>query len=215
MAKPVMFVGPTMVNSKCKDAIANLFDIHPPVKRGDIPNLLSSTSPPSHIVIVDGIFKASPAVGHKEILSALKVGVQVDGLSSMGAIRAFELRNHAMKGFGEVHGMLSVDDEVTDDEITLVHLPVKPYSHLSIPLVNVRAALKRLEVSDVTRREIIQKLKGYYFGDRTLRLIQDTLAHYEDLSQTQTDALLKEITEYDQKTRDLDDYVQLCIAGRL
>lgn len=214
MAKPVMFAGPTMVNSQYKDAIADLFDVHPPVKRGDIPHLLSSASPPDRIVIVDGIFKASPAVGHKEILSALSVGVRVDGLSSMGAIRAFELRNHGMNGFGAIHGMLNIDDEVTDDEITLVHLPVEPYSHFSVPLVNVRAALSNFGVSNFARARIIQRLKEVYFGDRTLTLIRDTLLHCENLSPDQVDAILKELTEYDQKTRDLDDYVRLYIEAR-
>ena len=44
------------------------------------------------IGIIDGIFFDRAAVGHREIISALNAGVKVIGGSSMGALRASELR---------------------------------------------------------------------------------------------------------------------------
>ena len=207
MYKPVMYVGPSMTNSKLPNEINSLFDVRPPVKRGDIPDLIKSNSKPDQIIIVDGIFKASPSVGHKEILDAMEVGVKVDGVSSMGAIRAFELRGFGMRGHGKIFGMLDIDDEVTDDEITLIHLPRKPYNHFSVPLVNVRAALERISVIPSYQNEIIQHLKSYYFGDRTVELVIDLLSRFELITETQKELLVSEISDYDQKTRDLDEFV--------
>ena len=43
----------------------------PPVKRGDIYNLLEKRDDVEIIGIIDGVFHQSPAVAHKEILEAL------------------------------------------------------------------------------------------------------------------------------------------------
>jgi hypothetical protein len=43
------------------------------------------------------------AVGHREIISALKAGVCVVGGSSMGALRASELDSYGMIGVGRIY----------------------------------------------------------------------------------------------------------------
>ena len=56
-----------------------------------------------NIVIVDGIFQQVIAVGHAEIREALEKGIDILGMSSMGAIRAYEMRDLGMKGYGKVY----------------------------------------------------------------------------------------------------------------
>ncbi len=70
----------------------------PPVKRGDVEKLISEREPGA-MAIVDGLFQQCLSVGHAEIRSAVAAGWQVWGLSSMGAIRAYEMRNMGVRGY--------------------------------------------------------------------------------------------------------------------
>ena len=45
------------------------------------------------ILLVDGYYKSIPAPWHKEILLALEKGIKVTGISSLGAVRANELKD--------------------------------------------------------------------------------------------------------------------------
>ena len=77
-----------------------------PIVRGDLSKLVSER-PSGNIAIVDGIFHSRPAVGHAEIMDAMRCGWQVWGLSSMGAIRAVEMercrRRDAWACYGTTH----------------------------------------------------------------------------------------------------------------
>jgi hypothetical protein len=72
-----MFLGPTLATlpararSLCR---ANGFQIRRPVRRGDIDQLLASRKTRGLIVIVDGVFHDTLAVGHAEIREALRRG---------------------------------------------------------------------------------------------------------------------------------------------
>src|SRR5215216_2521419 len=89
-----VFVGPSacgmdeLVQSLPKDR----FSFFPPIKRGDLEALPRDFTV---IVVVDGLFNSVPAVGHVELRKKLEY-CTVYGCSSMGAIRAFEMRGHGM-----------------------------------------------------------------------------------------------------------------------
>ena len=55
------------------------------------------------MIICDGVFESQPAVSHAELCRALDGGWAVWGVSSIGAIRAFEMRAEGMRGFGYVY----------------------------------------------------------------------------------------------------------------
>src|SRR2546429_8339173 len=74
----------------------------PPVKRGDLGELLARTEPPSAIGIVDGRFLQSLCISPKEVLNAIDAGVKVFGSSSMGALRAAECWQYGMVGVGRI-----------------------------------------------------------------------------------------------------------------
>ncbi|PKL60877.1 MAG: TfuA-related McrA-glycine thioamidation protein, partial [Methanomicrobiales archaeon HGW-Methanomicrobiales-4] len=60
-----------------------------PVRRGDLASAIAAR--PKIIGIIDGLFFENAAVGHREVLGALRAGIRVIGASSMGALRAAEL----------------------------------------------------------------------------------------------------------------------------
>src|ERR1700730_15150065 len=98
----VMFVGPTLATSPRARTLARSYALRRPVRRDDIARLVRGRRKPGVIVIVDGVFHDTLAVGHAEIREALVRGWRVWGLSSMGAIRAREMAHLGMRGFGRV-----------------------------------------------------------------------------------------------------------------
>src|SRR5262245_21414176 len=116
-----IFVGPTLhrgLAAKLPFALDD-FVILPPVKRGDMQRLLGSTRP-GIVAVVDGLFhRNNLAIGHAELRDAIAGGWQVWGLSSMGAIRAAELRTLGMRGCGRVYSRYVEDPTFRDDEVAL------------------------------------------------------------------------------------------------
>ena len=75
---------------------------------------------PDIIGIIDGVFHQSSAVGHKEILNAIKKGIKVYGASSMGALRASELDVLGMTGIGYVYNQYASGEVDSDDDVAVM-----------------------------------------------------------------------------------------------
>ena len=84
----VVFLGPSLSADKAR-AIHPDVVILPPAAMGDVMGILT-TMRPHAIGIVDGSFRHTMAVFHKEILYAMEQGTWLLGASSMGALRAAE-----------------------------------------------------------------------------------------------------------------------------
>ncbi len=177
-AASYIFVGPTLHRGvACKLAMpTDGLTVLPPAKRGDMQRLLAD-HPPGVAIIVDGYFHLhNLAIGHAELRDALAAGWHIWGLSSMGAIRAAELRELGMRGFGRVYEHYASDPAFRDDEVALLHEPEPPYRAFSEPLVHVRALLAAMvdagALATSTRDEILATLMPMWFGDRTHALLE-------------------------------------------
>lgn len=163
-----MFVGPTGHRLPASDDPSHIMRL-PPVKRGDVEQLVRE-HPPGRIIIVDGVFQQVPAVGHREIISALEAQWSVVGLCSMGAIRAYELRDFGMVGKGEVYEMFFDIPDLSDDELAVSFFPEPPYFPLNETVVDVRFALEAwggsLTISRGQQEEVIRSLKSTWFVNR-------------------------------------------------
>ncbi|MET8117751.1 TfuA-like protein [Micromonospora sp. NPDC005189] len=143
----VVFIGPSLpvdeVGRLLPDAV-----VLPPVAHGDLLRL--DVAPGDRVLVIDGFFLQHPPVRHREILYLLDRGVTVAGAASMGALRAAELWPFGMRGVGEVF-QLYRDGVVTgDDEVAVVHGPAEDgHRALSVPLVNIRVALRRAVAAGV------------------------------------------------------------------
>lgn len=136
-----IFIGPTSVGINHDLFNDNNIAVLPPVKRGDIEKFKNIYS---DMIIVDGYFQRVPAVGHIEIRDALNNGNRITGCSSMGAIRAYEMRGYGMSGCGWVYNKFANSNyDFTDDEVTHLHLDREPYIYITEPLVNIRYYLKQ------------------------------------------------------------------------
>lgn len=127
---------------------------------------------PGVLVLVDGLFDQSLAVGHAELREAITAGWKVFGLGSMGAVRACEMRHHGMIGFGRVYEHFLADEDFQDDEVALLHTPAPDYRSVSEPLVHLRHFLRCLDeshrLSGVAAQRIADELKAVWYGHRTL-----------------------------------------------
>lgn len=201
-----LFVGPTLHRAIAAGLAVPVedFDVRPPAKRGDVQRLLDLA--PGVIVIVDGYFHLQNlAIGHAELRTAIAAGWQVWGLSSMGAIRAAEMRELGMHGSGRVYERYVADESFRDDEVGLLHEPEPPYRTFSEPLVHVRAWFAAMvmagALSAEREAEMLGILTAMWFGDRThtmLRsLIGPELAHW-----------MARLDEFQLKSQDLADFLR-------
>ena len=172
-----VFLGPSLPRPLAQ-ALLPRAKFLPPIQLGDLFTLDISSE--DRVLIIDGLFLHAPAVRHRELLWLLDMGVTVAGSSSMGALRAAELRLFGMRGFGRIF-RLYADGEVTgDDEVAIVHGPAEDgYQAQSEPLVNVRVALADAadqgEVTALEARSLLELLSALPFRDRSYRAL-DLLA---------------------------------------
>ena len=207
-----IFAGPTLTDGTAVAALKREgIKVLPPVKRGDVEKLVS-TRKPGTMAIVDGKFQQCLSVSHAEIRAALKAGWQVWGLSSMGAIRAYEMRHLGVRGFGRVYRCFTRYSDFRDDEVALLHEPAAPYRALSEPLVHIRFWLKELKATGlINRREerrLLDTLMTIWFGERTLSRARSAVLDLNPKAVEKVDETLATFDRYRVKWHDLNDFLR-------
>lgn len=207
--RPVVFAGQSSVGLPA--ALHEGLLWRPPARRGDVAQLVGQAEP-GVLVLADGYFGFEPAVGHAELVAALDAGWQVWGCSSMGAIRAWELRGEGMRGHGWVYAQFAAHEDFTDDELALLHLPAPPWDAFSEPLVNLRHALQArgaaLGIGPVAQRRLIAWLQSLWFGERTTTLMLDLLVGPLAVPAPAAVALLDHLARRRIKNLDLQDLLR-------
>lgn len=149
-------------------------DYKPPIKRGDINNLLDKREDVEIIGIIDGVFHQSPAVSHKEILRALKNDITVVGGASMGALRACELYPYGMIGIGNIfedykNGIIESDDDVA------VSLNPTTYEQISDSWINMKYNFQQAQDANIiTCKEtenLLATAKEIYYPRRSFEYV--------------------------------------------
>ena len=167
----------------------------PPVQRGDVDALVKSERAAGVLVICDGVFGGVPAVSHAELCRAIDAGWNLWGVSSIGAIRAYELRHQGMNGFGYVYEQFERFVDFADDEMCLIHVPDPPYFPVTEALVNLRYALdcrkKALNISERSAASVIDELRTMWFGDRSRIRIREVMVNIAGIEIEAADSLLE------------------------
>ena len=212
----VVFVGPSISVSECNQYLDAIY--LPPAQCGDI--LSAMRLKPKIIVLIDGNFEFCAAVWHKELLYALSQNIVVYGASSMGAIRAAELSVFGMRGFGKIFEWYVSGEIERDDEVALMHGPEETkYFSVTIPLVNLRATLEKVQEDGIATYEICDKFfkqaSCIFYQERdeeTLRKLCDNVVNRSELV-----ALRNYFVEHgfvNQKRKDADDLLRLIASGK-
>jgi hypothetical protein len=205
-----LFAGPTLNGAGALTNAARV-RVCPPVKRGDVERL-TATRRPGVIAIVDGKFHQCLSVGHAEIRAAIAAGWQVWGLSSMGAIRACELRHFGMRGYGTVYESFCRDENFRDDEVALVHLPEPPYAPVTEPLIHIRLWLQELVdlrlISSRQGTKVRKSLMAIWFGHRTLSHARELLINEAPDRSKEIERSLEDFDRFRVKSHDLSAFLQ-------
>ncbi|MHC5861232.1 TfuA-like protein, partial [Nostoc sp.] len=123
-----VFLGPSLTQKQARQILHA--DYYPPACKGDIYRIMAFGV--ETIVLIDGLFHNTPSVWQRELVDALEEGIQVLGASSMGALRAAELHNFGMIGYGKVFEWYRDGVHDGDDEVALLHgLPEAEFRPLS------------------------------------------------------------------------------------
>jgi hypothetical protein len=205
MNKIVVFAGPSLF--KGYELFKNIATFLPPVRAGDLLNTVISNPDVKVVVIADGFFFEQLSVLHREIIEVLNSGIKVYGCSSLGALRAVELRNFGMYGFGSVYDYYLRHQDTGDDEVGLIHLDASSsYQHLSIPLINLR--LLQQTICDSSRnlllRDIISLFEQLSFSDRSKSYLLKLAKTQPDKYNFYLDCIeLLDTSYYDFKSTDL------------
>lgn len=207
MREAIAFVGPSGYGLDAALFVQARVQVRPPVRRGDVQRL-AEESPPGDLVICDGVFQVAPAVSHAELCLALDRGWRVWGVSSIGAIRAYELRAEGMRGFGEVFAMFKRFEDFADDELCLLHFPEPPWFPVTEALVNLRHALAErgpmLGIDAQGAQRAIDCLRTLWFGDRSQARMREVLRQEAGCDERQLGLLFSWLSEHRVKTRDLE-----------
>ena len=199
-----VYVGPTLQVEKAKGILPNATYL-PPIKSGDLFSL--SFAKGDVIVIVDGVFELSPTIWHKEIIWAIEKGAIVYGVSSLGAIRAAELKGYGMLGYGQIYKDY-LKGKLLDDSEVLVLCDGCSYKPTTIPMVNIRASLKKfsqqifVEESNLQINQVLQLIKKTNYRYHTREHIIDILENSELELAGEFGAFVKENEMEDQKGND-------------
>lgn len=185
----VVFVGPSLPPSARPDANGLIW--YPPASRGDLDKL--DLDPDVRVVLVDGYLIRQHPPSPTEVFELVARGHEVWGCSSLGALRAAELRNHGMHGFGWVYDRV-VDRTITYDDELVATLDPRTNEGTGLFLANVRFGLDQLvaanQVTQPQARSIIDGLRAVHFELRTSALCRD-LAMSAGLTEPAIDHLLR------------------------
>jgi len=169
--KPIVFAGPSLQGISLEQL--NRVDIRPPVRRGDLEDLLNSHKKPGVVIILDGLFGANLAVTPTECRWLLNENWQLIGACSMGALRASELWSHGMIGIGDVYNMLRLGYLKSDADVAVAY--DQDYNEVTISVVQVRSLLSILEkknyITSIQSRKLLNKSKLMPWFERHLDLL--------------------------------------------
>lgn len=172
MSKPVVFLGPTMPIEKAKEILDA--EYKSPAKKGDFLRLITSNI--RIVGLIDGYFLQDYPPTPIEVYNLLrKKGVTVYGSSSLGALRAVELKNFGMIGIGKIFELFSNGVIDSDDEVAVTFTDYLQYK--SEALIDIRynlfLARKKNIIDNQTKKNILYMAKKTYFPYRTYDNIID------------------------------------------
>ena len=171
MTKIIIYAGLSLSFSEAKEILNsddnNELIYKRPIQRGDLS--LAVKENPDIIGIIDGVFHQNSAVGHKEILNAIKKGIEVYGASSMGALRASELDTLGMTGIGYVYNQYASGEVDSDDDVAVM-LDSETLEALSEPLINMKYvftnAVAENIITEDEKDELLQIAKETFYPKR-------------------------------------------------
>ncbi|MBL7256030.1 TfuA-like protein [Paractinoplanes lichenicola] len=158
MTRLHVFAGPSRP-AALGPAVEDAVVWHPPIRHGDLFRLRPDAG--TDILIIDGLYQQHAPIRHKEIIAALRQGVRISGAASMGALRAVELGEYGMRGFGTVFQWYATGRLESDADVALTHGPAEEgYRPFTVTIVSILAATDWLCATGALSRSAGDRLVG-------------------------------------------------------
>jgi hypothetical protein len=208
--RAVVFAGPSLPQRVRPDSDVVMW--RPPARRGDLDEL--DLDPTITVVLVDGYLVQQHPPSPTEVFNLIARGHEVWGCSSLGALRAAELRNHGMRGFGWVYDRV-VDRTITYDDELVATLDPRTNEATGLFLANIRFGLDQLITAGRTTltqaQLLIDGLRAVHFEHRTSRLCA-SLAASVGLNASIIDHLLRSDVKRQDATALVRQYITSLLA---
>ncbi|UPM50341.1 TfuA-like protein [Synechococcus sp. A10-1-5-1] len=177
--KTVLYAGPSLSNVD-QELLSGLI-VRGPCKQADLFADIHNDEI-SSIIIADGLYKTIPAPWHKEILFAIENKKRVIGVSSIGALRAAELSDFGMIGFGKVYQYFC-NDLRDDSDVALLHHPEShgwtPTTMAFVDLFfHIRGCVDRGLIAQHHHNQILEDIRACNFEYRTPPVVSAILKNY-------------------------------------
>jgi hypothetical protein len=199
-ARTVVFIGPSLPE-RARPRIDDGVIWYPPAGRGDLAAL--DLPPGSRVILIDGYLIQQHPPSPTEVFGLIERGSEVWGCSSLGALRAAELRHHGVQGHGWVYDRV-VDGTITYDDEVVAPLDPRTGEAAGLFLANIRFGLERLVAGGRTTerhaQHLIATLRDVHFEQRTVSRCHD-LAMDAGLDPAAiTDVLRSDVKRHDAET---------------
>lgn len=166
----IAFAGPSIPRPEVERLCPGL-DIRPPIRRGDLYRERERGA--WGFLIIDGVFMAAQAVSPREVVDVLADGALVLGAASMGALRAADCWPAGAVGLGAIYRLYRRGILDSDEEVAVSIRADGSDLAASVPLVNVRYAVRRAVRRGILNPEmasaIVQEASVMYYPERTWR----------------------------------------------
>jgi hypothetical protein len=173
-----IFIGPTGVELDLDG-----LEVRPPAQQGDI--AAAALEGPDTLILIDGYFTQHLSPWHKEILFAIEKGCRVIGAGSLGALRAVECERFGAEPVGVIANWYKNEVCTDDSEVALAHSSMEDgYINLSVPLVNIRATVNKLQNERKTvlhEDAFIKPLANVFYMERSWQKIKSINSEMHDI----------------------------------
>ena len=200
--KTVLYAGPSLSN--VDQQLLTGLTLRGPCKQSDLFADIHNDEI-SSIIIADGLYKTIPAPWHKEILFAIENKKRVIGVSSIGALRAAELSDFGMIGFGKVYQYFC-DDLRDDSDVALLHHHEShgwtPTTMAFVDLFfHIRGCVDQGLIAQHHHNQILHDIRTCNYEYRTPPAVSTILQNY--VSSIEAKQILESFSS--QKSRDLSN----------
>ncbi len=185
MAKPVIFLGPSLTHEKARKILPDA-DYRPPAKKGDFLRLAADPDV-TMVGLVDGVFLQDyPPTPIEVYQLARKEGTLLAGAASLGALRAVELEKFGMVGIGKIFQLYKSRKINADDEVAVTFAPEGDYKLQSEAMLDIRYNLFLAKKKDIigsdTKKVLASVAKEIYFPHRNYaHIIEEARNRYKAL----------------------------------
>lgn len=166
-----VFVGPSLERVSLKEPGLH---IRPPIRAGDVEELLTKAPHTTAIMLIDGIFGAGQAISLGELRLATEQGLAVFGATSLGALRAAEGQGAGILSLGGIAAEYVTGMRTNDADVALLH--TEDGRALTAPFVNIEHLGRMLVLAGANRTAVadfVHSCRLVHFTRRTFVTVED------------------------------------------